>query len=98
MGKKDNHFSLDSSPPSMHAGEVGDWEREGVTYSSPVKIGSFNSSPYPKQLQTVKVNGEVLYPVTTRYNPIRGFKDYISQGGDFNKFRKSRSYVIYANG
>lgn len=53
----------------------------------------------PKQLQTVKVNGEVLYPVTTIYNQNRGFKYYISQGGGFsNKSLKRRSYVIYANG
>ena len=53
----------------------------------------------PKQLQTVKVNGEVLYPVTTIYNQGRGFKHYISQGGGFsNKSLKRRSYVIYANG
>lgn len=53
----------------------------------------------PKQLQTVKVNGEVLYPVTTVFNENRGFKYYISQGGGFsNKLLKRRSYVIYANG
>ncbi len=53
----------------------------------------------PKQLQTVKINGEVLYPVTTIYNLNKGFKYYISQGGGFsNKSRKRRSYVIYANG
>lgn len=53
----------------------------------------------PKQLQTVKVNGEVLYPVTTVFNDNRGFRYYISQGGGFsNKSKKRRSYVIYANG
>jgi len=53
----------------------------------------------PKQLQTVKVNGEILYPVTTIFNDSRGFKYYISQGGGFsNKSLKRRSYVIYANG
>jgi protein involved in polysaccharide export with SLBB domain len=53
----------------------------------------------PKQLQTVKVNGEVLYPVTTVFNQGKGFKHYISQGGGFsNASLKRRSYVIYANG
>ncbi|HQT24191.1 SLBB domain-containing protein [Daejeonella sp.] len=53
----------------------------------------------PKQLQTVKVNGEVLYPVTTIFSQGRGFKHYISQGGGFsNRSLKRRSYVIYANG
>jgi protein involved in polysaccharide export with SLBB domain len=53
----------------------------------------------PKQLQTVKVNGEVLYPVTTIFDQSKGFKYYISQGGGFsNSSLKRRSYVIYANG
>ncbi|MBM3400818.1 MAG: hypothetical protein FJY21_00650 [Bacteroidetes bacterium] len=53
----------------------------------------------PKQLQTVKVNGEISYPVTTIFSQGEGFKHYISQGGGFsNKSLKRRSYVIYANG
>jgi protein involved in polysaccharide export with SLBB domain len=53
----------------------------------------------PKELQTVKVNGEVLYPVTTSYSDGKSFKFYISQGGGFSeKSIKKRSYVIYANG
>jgi hypothetical protein len=53
----------------------------------------------PKQLQMVKVNGEVLYPVTTVFSQGRNFKHYISQGGDFsNRSFKKRSYVIYVNG
>jgi protein involved in polysaccharide export with SLBB domain len=53
----------------------------------------------PKELQTVKVNGEVLYPVTTIFSRGKGFKHYISQGGGFStKSMKRRSYVIYANG
>ncbi|MEJ7691780.1 SLBB domain-containing protein [Daejeonella sp.] len=53
----------------------------------------------PKLLQTVKVSGEILYPVSTIFNSGRSFKYYISQGGGFsNKSLKRRSYVIYANG
>jgi protein involved in polysaccharide export with SLBB domain len=53
----------------------------------------------PKELQTVKVNGAVLYPVTTSYNAGKSFKYYVSQGGGFSeKSVKKRSYVIYANG
>ena len=53
----------------------------------------------PKQLQTVKISGEVLYPVTTIFNSGKGFKEYISQGGGFSdQSLKRRSYVIYANG
>ena len=53
----------------------------------------------PKELQTVKVNGEVLYPVTTSYTDGKTLKYYISQGGGFSeKSIRKRSYVIYANG
>jgi protein involved in polysaccharide export with SLBB domain len=53
----------------------------------------------PKQLQTVRMRGEVLYPTTARYDISRGFKNYISRAGGFTeKARKGRSYVIYANG
>lgn len=53
----------------------------------------------PKQLQTVKITGEVLYPVTTIYNSGKGFTEYISQAGGFSdRSLKRRAYVIYANG
>ncbi len=53
----------------------------------------------PKQLQTVKVSGEVLFPTTTIFSPGKGFKEYISQAGGFSeKSSKRRTYIIYANG
>jgi protein involved in polysaccharide export with SLBB domain len=53
----------------------------------------------PKELQTVKVNGAVLYPVTTSYTEGKTFKYYVSQGGGFSeKSVRKRAYVIYANG
>lgn len=53
----------------------------------------------PKQLQTVRMRGEVLYPTTARFDVNRGFKNYISRAGGFTEnARKGRSYVIYANG
>ncbi len=53
----------------------------------------------PKQLQTVKVDGEVLSPVTVVYEDNKGFKDYISSAGGFGeKAKKKRSYIRYANG
>jgi protein involved in polysaccharide export with SLBB domain len=53
----------------------------------------------PQQLQTVKINGEVLYPVTAVYENGLGFKHYISQAGGVTQraLRKS-AYVVYANG
>ncbi|MXV51696.1 capsule biosynthesis protein [Pedobacter sp. HMF7647] len=53
----------------------------------------------PKQLQTVKISGEVLSPVTVIYDKSKGFKTYINNGGGFSqRALKKRSYVIYANG
>ncbi len=53
----------------------------------------------PKQLQTVKVSGEVLYPTTSIYNGGKSFRQYISDAGGFSdNSLKKRSYVIYANG
>jgi protein involved in polysaccharide export with SLBB domain len=53
----------------------------------------------PKQLQTVRMVGEVLLPTTSRYIETRGFRSYISKAGGFTEdARRSKSYVIYANG
>lgn len=52
-----------------------------------------------KQLQTIKVSGEVLSPVTIIYEKGKGFKGYISQSGGFSdRSLKRRSYILYANG
>lgn len=53
----------------------------------------------PKELQTVKVSGEVLSPNTVIYTKSRGFKQYVNNAGGFsqNALRKG-SYIIYANG
>ena len=53
----------------------------------------------PRQLQTVKISGQVLSPVTIVYSRSKGFKQYISNAGGFNqKARKKNAYIIYANG
>ena len=53
----------------------------------------------PKQLQTVRVNGEVLYPALVRFNERFKFKDYIIEGGGFSdRSSRKKSYVVYANG
>lgn len=53
----------------------------------------------PKELQTVKISGEVLAPSIAVYGPNKGFKQYVSQAGGFSQraLRKS-AYVLYANG
>ena len=53
----------------------------------------------PKQLQTVRMIGEVLLPTTTRFVRNQGLKGYISKAGGFTEnARRSKTYVIYANG
>jgi protein involved in polysaccharide export with SLBB domain len=53
----------------------------------------------PKQLETVRLRGELLYPVTVRYDNNFRFKDYLAQAGGFTEgARKSKTYIIYANG
>jgi protein involved in polysaccharide export with SLBB domain len=53
----------------------------------------------PKELQTVKVSGEVLSPNTVVYNKNKTFKSYVSSAGGFGQnAKKGRAYVIYANG
>lgn len=53
----------------------------------------------PRQLQTVKVSGEILSPGSSVYQNGRSFKSYISGGGGFTeRALKRRSYIIYANG
>ncbi|WP_255501869.1 SLBB domain-containing protein [Olivibacter sp. SDN3] len=53
----------------------------------------------PKQLQTVRISGEVLSPVTVTYSSNKGFKQYISQAGGFSeRALRKRAYVVYANG
>lgn len=53
----------------------------------------------PREPQTVKVTGEVLYPNSVKFNEGKSFKDFISEAGGFtaNSARK-RAYVLYSNG
>lgn len=53
----------------------------------------------PKELQTVRVEGEVLAPTSVRYDPSRNFADYLNMaGGVTEDARRRRAYIIYANG
>lgn len=53
----------------------------------------------PKQLQTVRLSGALLYPVTVRFENNRSLRNYISHAGGFaEEARPSKAYVIYANG
>ena len=53
----------------------------------------------PKELQTVRLSGEVLYPVIVRFKTGKGLKSYVSSAGGFGpEAKKSMTYIIYANG
>lgn len=53
----------------------------------------------PRQLQTVRLRGDVVYPTTVRFEGLRGLKYYINKSGGFdNRANRKRTYVVYANG
>jgi protein involved in polysaccharide export with SLBB domain len=53
----------------------------------------------PKELQTVRVKGAVLYPISVRYEKGRLFKHYITSAGGFGQEAvKRKAYIIYPNG
>lgn len=53
----------------------------------------------PKRLETVLVQGELLYPTTVKYDRYMSFRDYISNAGGYTSqsLRKS-AFVKYPNG
>jgi protein involved in polysaccharide export with SLBB domain len=53
----------------------------------------------PKLLQTVRVNGEVLYPSAVVYTSGKTFRSYVTNAGGFspNALRRG-AYIVYPNG
>ncbi len=53
----------------------------------------------PRKLQTVEVSGEVLNPLSTPFVEGRTLRYYVNQGGGFSlQAKKTKAYVVYANG
>jgi len=53
----------------------------------------------PKELQTVQVAGEVLYPISVRYRDKLSFKEYVrAAGGASDQGKPKDAYIVYANG
>ncbi len=53
----------------------------------------------PREFQTVRARGEVLYPSNIHFIKGKKMKHYVASAGGFDqKAKKSKSYVIYANG
>jgi protein involved in polysaccharide export with SLBB domain len=53
----------------------------------------------PGQRQTIKISGEVLYPVRIPYKNMKNFKSYVNGAGGYTQRALKRGgYVVYANG
>jgi protein involved in polysaccharide export with SLBB domain len=53
----------------------------------------------PKQEQTVRVNGEVLYPSVVVYSNDKSFKEYVLNAGGYSPSAlRSGAYIVYPNG
>jgi protein involved in polysaccharide export with SLBB domain len=53
----------------------------------------------PTRLQTVRIEGEILYPTTVKYQSDFNFIDYVSRSGGFTKkSSRGRAFIIYPNG
>ena len=53
----------------------------------------------PKQQETVRLRGQVLYPTTVVYESNLNLKHFINLAGGFgNRAQRKNTYVIYANG
>jgi protein involved in polysaccharide export with SLBB domain len=53
----------------------------------------------PRQLQTIRLRGHVVYPTTVRHEPLKTMPYYINRAGGFEvRANRKRTYVVYANG
>jgi protein involved in polysaccharide export with SLBB domain len=53
----------------------------------------------PRELQTVKIGGEVLNPIRAPYVRGKSLRFYVNQGGGFSdEAKKGKAYVVYPNG
>lgn len=53
----------------------------------------------PRELQTVKITGEVFSPTTTTFRPNQNLLSYVMRSGGFTEdARRNKAYVVYANG
>ncbi|MEX1010472.1 MAG: SLBB domain-containing protein [Balneolaceae bacterium] len=89
-------------------------ERVGTTTNVGIHLESVLSEPgteldiilqegdrlvVPRELQTVRIEGEVLHPASVRYDDSRSFASYINAaGGTTDNAQRRRAYIVYANG
>lgn len=89
------YFFKEQEPIGIKLDEI--LKNPGSKYDMILQEGDILS--IPRELQTVRMRGEVLYPSTVRFDNKRTFKEYISQAGGFSDLaKKGKSYVVFANG
>ncbi|KAA6346101.1 capsule polysaccharide transporter [termite gut metagenome] len=72
-------------------------QQPGSNYDLILKEG--DRIDVPEYINTVKINGAVMYPNTISYKEEEKLKYYIEQAGGYGELaRKNRVYVIYMNG
>jgi protein involved in polysaccharide export with SLBB domain len=72
-------------------------QRPGSSYDLILEDGDVIS--VPKELMTVRIEGEVLNPTSVRYDDSRSFSNYIdAAGGITDNAQRRRAYIVYANG
>ena len=53
----------------------------------------------PIKMETVNIQGEVLFPINVRFDRRKNFKSYIGSAGGYSyNADKKRAYIVYANG
>ena len=108
--KQFNDLSDNSADASVKVEEVKEESEESIGIDLVKALDNPESSAnmllqdgdiirIPKEPQTVRMQGEVLYPTSTRYLTGMPFKHYISESGGFTELSaRRRSYIVYANG
>ena len=102
MMKKDSTLNTDprfalqgSYPVAIELDKIID--RPGTDIDLLLQPGDVIS--IPKELQTVKVSGNVMNPLALTFEKRLSLRQYIDRAGGFDdKARSSRIYVIYPNG
>jgi protein involved in polysaccharide export with SLBB domain len=53
----------------------------------------------PRELQTVRIEGEVLFPASIRYDKRMSYRSYLDRAGGYtDSAKRKKVYVVYANG
>ena len=64
-----------------------------------VPLRAYDQLIVPQFSNTVKISGEVMYPISVNYKKGKGLNYYIKRAGGYNnKAHKSKTYAIYMNG